>query len=212
MRTMTAAKIVSRLPRAVAGFARDRRGLAAVEFALVVPLMLVLFFGVLEFSSGVAVDRKVTLVARTLSDLTTQMKEDRLTDDELKNFFAASASILTPYQVSPTEPTLSEVYIDDKKIAKIQWSKSATIAMVSGAPQATLKDSQRKKGDTVTVPEGLLVPKTYLIWSEVSYTYKPTIGYVMAKAGIPLKNQSYTRPRQSDCVNYPAVANCTPVP
>jgi Flp pilus assembly protein TadG len=58
---------------------RDRRGLAAVEFALVVPLMLVLFFGALEFSSGVAVDRKVTLVARTLSDLTTQLKEDRLT-------------------------------------------------------------------------------------------------------------------------------------
>ena len=114
--------------------------------------------------------------------------------------------------MSPTEPTLSEVYIDDKKIAKIQWSKSATIAMVSGAPQATLKDSQRKKGDTVTVPAGLLVPKTYLIWSEVSYTYKPTIGYVMAKAGITLKNQSYTRPRQSDCVNYPALANCTPVP
>jgi Flp pilus assembly protein TadG len=209
---MTAAKIVPRLPRAVAGFARDRRGLAAVEFALVVPLMLVLFFGALEFSSGVAVDRKVTLVARTLSDLTTQLKEDRLTDDELKNFFAASASILTPYSVSPMEPTLSEVYIDDKKIAKIQWSKSATIAMVSGAPQATLKDSQRKKGDTVTVPAGLLVPKTYLIWSEVSYTYKPTIGYVMAKAGITLKNQSYTRPRQSDCVNYPALANCTPVP
>ena len=209
---MTAAKIVSRLPRAVAGFARDRRGLAAVEFALVVPLMLVLFFGALEFSSGVAVDRKVTLVARTLSDLTTQLKEDRLTDDELKNFFAASASILTPYSVSPMEPTLSEVYIDDKKIAKIQWSKSATIAMVSGAPHATLKDSQRKKGDTVTVPAGLLVPKTYLIWSEVSYTYKPTIGYVMAKAGITLKNQSYTRPRQSDCVNYPALANCTPVP
>ena len=106
---MTAAKIVSRLPRPVAGFARDRRGLAAVEFALVVPLMLVLFFGALEFSSGVAVDRKVTLVvARTLSDLTTQLKEDRLTDDELKNFFAASASILTPYSVSPIEPTLSE--------------------------------------------------------------------------------------------------------
>ena len=71
MRTMTAAKIVSRLPGAVADLARDRRGLAAVEFALIVPLMLVLFYGTLEFSSGVAVDRKVTLVARTLSDLTT---------------------------------------------------------------------------------------------------------------------------------------------
>jgi Flp pilus assembly protein TadG len=215
MRTMTAAKIVARLPGAVAGLARDRRGLAAVEFALIVPLMLVLFYGTLEFSSRVAVDRKVTLVARTLSDLMTRTV-DSVADNDLKNFFAASASILTPYEVAPTEPTISEVYIDDKKVAKIQWSKSATIATVSGAPQATLKDSQRKKGDTVAVPGGLLVPDSYLIWSEVTYTYKPAIGYVMAKAGIPLKNQSYTRPRQSKCVDYPEpvlpALPCTPAP
>ena len=70
---MTAAKIVLRLRRAVR---RLRPAIAAVvaavEFALIVPLMLVLFFGTVEFSSGVAVDRKVTLVARTLSDLTSQ--------------------------------------------------------------------------------------------------------------------------------------------
>ena len=73
MRTHDSSIRSSRACRArVAGLARDRRGLAAVEFALIVPLMLVLFFGTLEFSSGVAVDRKVTLVARTLSDLTTQ--------------------------------------------------------------------------------------------------------------------------------------------
>ena len=39
---------------------------------MIVPLMLVMFFGTVEFSSGVAVDRKVTLMARTLSDLTSQ--------------------------------------------------------------------------------------------------------------------------------------------
>jgi Flp pilus assembly protein TadG len=212
---MTAAKIVSRLLSAVAGLARDRRGLAAVEFALIVPLMLVLFFGTVEFSSGVAVDRKVTLVARTLSDLTSRSAASIL-DTDLQNFFASSASILTPYPVLPTQPTISEVFIDDKKIAKIQWSKSATIALVSGAPRATLQNSSRNKGDTVTVPDGLLVPNTYLIWSEVSYIYKPTIGYVMAKAGITLKNESYTRPRQSTCVDYPApvapAVNCAPVP
>src|SRR6476620_8022500 len=53
-------------------FRDDRRGLAATEFAIVVPLMLVMFFGTVEFSSAVAIDRKVTLMARTLSDLTSQ--------------------------------------------------------------------------------------------------------------------------------------------
>ena len=42
----------------------DRRGIAATEFAVIVPIMLVLFFGTVEFSSGVAVDRKVTLIAQ----------------------------------------------------------------------------------------------------------------------------------------------------
>jgi len=47
----------------------DRSGIAATEFAVIVPVMLLMFFGLVEFSSGVAADRKVTLVARTLSDL-----------------------------------------------------------------------------------------------------------------------------------------------
>ena len=54
----------------------ERRRIAAAtrrwNSPSIVPIMLTLFFGVVEFSSGVAVDRKVTLVARTLSDLTSQ--------------------------------------------------------------------------------------------------------------------------------------------
>jgi Flp pilus assembly protein TadG len=52
--------------------AQDRNGLAATEFAIIVPMIMVMFFGTVEFSSAVAVDRKVTLIARTLSDLTSQ--------------------------------------------------------------------------------------------------------------------------------------------
>ena len=57
--------------------------------------MLVMFFGVVEFSSGVAVDRKVTLMARTLSDLTSQSTS--VADTDMTNFFAASNAIMTPY-------------------------------------------------------------------------------------------------------------------
>src|SRR3954447_18120398 len=56
----------------VSAFLADTRALAATEFAVIVPLMLVMFFGTVEFSSTVAIDRKVTLIARTLSDLTSQ--------------------------------------------------------------------------------------------------------------------------------------------
>ena len=70
--TMSMSKLWYRARLSVLDLIEDRRGLAAIEFAMIVPIMLVMFFGTVELSSGVAVDRKVTLVARTLSDLTSQ--------------------------------------------------------------------------------------------------------------------------------------------
>ena len=168
-------------------FLRDRRGIAAVEFAFIVPLMLVLFFGTLEFSQGIAVDRKVTIMARTLSDLTSQNISVSAT--QLTNFFTASKAILTPYDNTPVRSTISELYVDPTtKVARVQWS-------VGSVPRA--------QSSTVTIPSQLQVGGTYLIFSEVSYLYVPTIGYVMSKSGLNLSDVGYTRPRQSTCVIYP---------
>jgi Flp pilus assembly protein TadG len=187
----------------------DSSGIAATEFAFIVPIMLVMFFGTVEMSSGVAVDRKVTFIARTLSDLTGQAPATdqaqtyaQISDTYIQNVFTASIAIITPYLQTPVKSTISEIYVDKNAVAKIQWSKAATIS--SGATQATLTSSSRNPGDTVTslVPTALLIKQTYLIFSEVSYLYTPTIGYVMAPAGVTISDVSYTRPRQATCVVY----------
>jgi len=213
MKATSMSKIWLRARLSVASLLHDQSGIAATEFAVIVPIMLVMFFGTVEFSSGVAVDRKLTLVARTLSDLTSQSPA-AVDDSYLKNVFTASIAILAPYSATPTQATLSEIYVDSNKIAKIQWSKAATIA--SGATQATLTTSSHNAGDTIAIPSGLLVKQTYLILSEVRYLYTPTVGYVMGKAGVTLSDVTFTRPRQNTCVDYPAVVPpavpCTPVP
>lgn len=209
--------------RSVLEMFSDRSGIAATEFAVIVPLMLVMFFGVVEFSSGVAVDRKVTLVARTLSDLTSQAPSSApqatqatVNDSYLQNVFTASISIFQPYASTPTRATVSEIYVNSGLTAKIQWSKAATIG--SGATQATLTASTRNAGDDVTsiVPPSLLVKQTYLIFSEVGYKYVPAVGYVMMPTGVSLGDVAYTRPRQVTCVvynNLPAlVAGNCPLP
>jgi Flp pilus assembly protein TadG len=176
-----------RVRRLALGFPEDCRGVAATEFAVIVPIMLVMFFGVVEFSSGVAVDRKVTLVARTLSDLTSQSIS--VADTDLTNFRNASNAILTPYASAPTNSTITELHIDTVSLAaRVQWSKGA-------AP--------RTAGTIVVIPAALAVSNTYLIMSEVTYTYVPTIGYVMGTTGVNLSDRAYTRPRQSQCVTYP---------
>jgi Flp pilus assembly protein TadG len=205
--------LISKMWRRVLDLTMDRRGVAAIEFAMIVPIMLVLFFGTVEFSSGVAVDRKVTLTARTMSDLTSQSLASPATmvDADLVNIFTASISILYPYSPTPTKAQLSEIYVDSQSIARIQWSKAGVVT--SASSPATLATSSRVAGDVVTssVPAALLIPQTYLIFSEVSYLYTPTVGYVMAKTGVNLSDVEFTRPRQGTCVLYNNVPSGCPL-
>jgi Flp pilus assembly protein TadG len=181
--------------RSVRDLFGDISGLAATEFAIVVPVMLLLFFGTDEFSSGIAVDRKVTLMARTLSDLTSQNTD--VNDTKLTNFRNASAAIMTPYSATPLKSTVTELYVDPAtKAARVQWSKG---------------DAPRAVGTTVAIPTALQVGGTYLIYSEVSYAFVPTVGYVL-KNSITLSDFTFTRPRQSTCVIYPTASPLPPCP
>jgi len=54
---------------------------------------------------------------------------------------------------------------------------------------------------TASVPAGLIVNNTELIWAQVSYVYTPTIGYVM-KTAVTLSDQFFARPRQSTTVDF----------
>jgi Flp pilus assembly protein TadG len=176
--------------RSIASLLRNERGSAAVEFAVIVPIMMAMFFGTVEFSAGIAVDRKVTLVARTLSDLTSQ--SNCVTQTDLDGFTATGKAIMTPYPSTPLLSTITSVYVDDNLDAKVKWSKGS-------APKAD--------NTTVSVPAGLKVKDTYLILAEVEYLYQPLggVNYVM-KTGVNLKEQTYTRPRQSAFVTYKATS------
>ena len=93
---------------------------AAIEFAIIAPIMLLAFFGTVEFCSAIAVDRKVTLVARTLSDLTSQ--NVGVTDAQLTAYFTVSQKILWPYTNTP-KATITELHIEPGSLApRVQWS------------------------------------------------------------------------------------------
>jgi len=176
---------IGSLRRTAAKLRVDQRGLAAVEFAFILPIMMVMLFGTIEFSQAIATDRKISLMARTLSDLTSQAT--LVTDTDLTNFFNASTAIMTPYPTAPLSSTITQIYVDASKVAKVKWSKGSVPLAVN---------------TTVTVPTTLAVADSYLIFSQVSYTYTPKIAYVMKNA-ITMSDSAFTRPRQSKCVNYP---------
>ncbi len=181
-------KFWTELKRHATRLKRDTGGMAAIEFVFIVPLMLVIFFGTIELSNGVAADRKVTITARTLSDLVSQ--NTNVTNLNISNFFTMGSAIMTPYSGTPMTLRVSAVSINGSGQATVAWSDGQGIA-------------GRAVGSTVTVPAGLIVNNTQLIWSEISYVYTPAVGYVM-KTAVTLTDQCYTRPRQSTSVTRSA--------
>ena len=195
----------ARMRLAITGFFRDRTGVAAIEFAIILPMMLVMLFGTVEFSSALAVDRKVSLVARALANLTSQGTQATSTD--LANYYVAGNKIMTPY--AAPNMTITELYIDPSSgNARVQWS--------DGYAPHGLKQ-------VITIPSTLIAtnpstgainPNQYVILSEVNTTYTPlAIPLVSAlmPASVTLSDVAYSIPRQSTCVFYlstPSPANC----
>ncbi len=190
----------SRFPALLSRLVVDARGIAAVEFSLIMPLLMLMFFGMIDVSMGVSVDRKVTMIAQSMADLASRYTA--VTDTDFANFFKIGDAMLTPYAAASLTSTISQVYIDPSTgIGKIYWSKG---------------DAPRTVSSSITVPAGLIgkdssnnvLTNQYLILAEVNYLYKPIIGYVVPKAGITLTETTYTRPRQSICVYYSTANNC----
>jgi len=181
---MRFALLLARARRPLRRFLRDKRGVSAVEFAMLLPLMITLYIGGVEVSSAIAVDRKVTQVARTLGDLVSQSTSVNATD--MTNILNAASSVVQPYSPSLIQVTVSRVDIDANQIAKVVWSK-------------TLNGTARAPNAVVTLDNALKTANTSLIWAETQYTYTPTIGYVIT-GPMTLRDQIYMRPRLSDTV------------
>src|ERR1700724_3653726 len=136
------------------GLLNDCRGIAAVEFAVIVPVMLVMFFGVVEFSSAIPLYRKTDLGGRTLSDLTSQMK-DSVADADLTSFGQTAKAIMTPYAASPLSSSITELYVEPVTlVAKVQWSRALSI---DATGNVTLGTSAHNKRDVVIIPPTLQI-------------------------------------------------------
>jgi len=176
--------VVESIERRLRRLVADERGMSAVEFAMLLPLMMTLYLGAVEVSQGIAADRKVTLAARTIGDLVSQVTS--IGNADMTNALNASSAVMSPFPISNLKVTVSSVKIDASGKATVDWSD-------------TLNGTARAKGSAVTLPAAFIVASTSLIWSEVQYTYKPVVGYVVTGT-LNLNDQIYMRPRLSDSV------------
>jgi Flp pilus assembly protein TadG len=169
--------MTSSMLRAFRRFGRDRRGVSAVEFAFIAPVMIGLYLGCVEISDGVAADRKVSLIAGALANLTAQ--DTTILPSDMTDIFNASSAIIAPYDAGKLTMSVTCLSIDANKNAKVKWSVAQSGPVKTG---------------TLTVPPALDIANTQLIYSEVSYAYTPIVGYTISGT-LTLSDHMYMSPR-----------------
>lgn len=172
----------------LARFAAAKDGLAAIEFALIAPIMVAMFYGAVELSSAVDCNSRVSRVGATVADLVAQAAS--VTSTDTSNIFKCANAILYPYASANAKIVVSSLVDNGKGGATVAWSDA----------QNTMA---RTKGATVSVPEGLITSGSggSVILAEITYTYTAPITHFLG-GPVTLKDSFYSKPRRSTTVTH----------
>ncbi len=191
----------SRLRAKIAALLTNRRGVAALEFALIAPLLLSMYFVTMEVSQAIEANKKVGRIGGMVADLITQ--QQTISKSELQAIMTIGEATLQPY--NRTQPTINvtAITITDEATPKVlvAWSrKLINGSFVTGATA----------GSVTTVPASLEIRNSFLIRVEASLAYtpvvlwaassKPALGLTAAFDGISMKETYHLRPRMSQTI------------
>lgn len=168
--------------------ARCRSGVAMVEFAIAMPVLFVLYIMSFVISDEISCNRKVTVTARTVADLTSRYAS--LTQSGLTTVMAASQQVMSPYTSGTTTVRVSELLVTSTTTATVVWSQTQT---------GSTTTQGLANGSVVTLPSNLAATGTYLILGEVTYLYQPVIG-LGTTTTMTLFDKSYMSPRISNAI------------
>ncbi|MEM7621046.1 MAG: TadE/TadG family type IV pilus assembly protein [Pseudomonadota bacterium] len=169
-------------------FYKQTRGVAATEFAMIVPVLVMLYMGSVEMGQALSVDRKVTSVASSAADLVSQSSE--VSQNDIDDIFNIAQAIMEPYDNTSTIITISSVVSDQNNNQSVDWSVSNTAG------------NAHAQGATIPgMPATITEENSSVIVAEVQYTYSSPVSYYVTGPMV-LSDTFYARPRQSVSVNF----------
>ncbi len=172
-----------------ASFSGDESGVAFVEFALILPLMLMLFLGLVEVSRGIEVAHTIDRVAHTVADLTGQTLDGGdndgqagVSDPDFRDLINAAHSMIAPLPGLPMDIVFSEVKIASTASggykALVQWSFNRE-GKANTRPCHTVLGLSNDSSLSHIAPELVNDANSisYIIVVDVSYTYSPGFSF-----------------------------------
>ncbi len=165
-------------------FFKATAGVAAIEFALIAPVLITLYFGMAELTQALMAQRRISHATATLGDLVAQGQTTSTT--ELTDVFKVGTAIMSPFPTGPLKMRVTSITANASNVAKVDWSIGQGMTGLS-------------KGSTQTVPSGVIAANQSVIKSEVTYVYSSSINYFLPSP-LTFSNTYYLRPRLSDQV------------
>lgn len=172
---------------AIARMTSNRDGIAAIEFALIAPIMIALYIGLAEISLLVTADRNVSHAASVTGDLATQVES--LDPAEIENIFQATLAVMNTDLAKSNKITVDmrSFEVDSSGVKQeIGYAKMGT-----GLPT---------KFDATSVNSTLLNSTSGLIVTRISYDYEsPSREFV----GTPTLSETFMlKPRKSTSIPF----------
>lgn len=172
----------NRLYASVGRFVRNRVGASAMEFALIAPVLILVYFGLGELGQGLMAQRRVSHVASTIGDLSAQVSI--LHDSDLADIAAVGNTMMWPMATTPLAMRITSITENASSQVLVDWSYAQGVTpYANSAP--------------ITVPTGLISnPGDSVIMSEATYAYTSPVSVVLPN-GINFSEKYYFRPRKS---------------
>ena len=160
---------------------RDERGVSAVEFALLAPVLIAFYFGMAEFCQGFMAQKRMGHVSAMVADLVAQ--EETVSIANLDDIFDIGGLIMKPFATSGLKQRVSSV-TRTSGVARVDWSRGDGL-------------TARAVNSTITLPTDLIANGESIIVSEATYDYDSPVDYFMP--GITrFSHIYYLRPRTVD--------------
>lgn len=180
-------KILDRFSlRGLKNFRKNTEGVSAIEFAIVAPVMVFIYFGGMELFLLMQADRRITTVAATIGDLAS--REVVLNNSDIDDIFAASRILIIPLDPSVARLRVTNLIADSNGNVEVDWS------------DASDNYTPRSVGSTFTnIPEGVIEENGSVIMAEVEYTYQSELDY-LPSARQTLRDRFFLRPRRTNII------------
>jgi Flp pilus assembly protein TadG len=167
----------------------DVGGAAAVEFALILPVLVLLYAVGFEICEAATVNRKLTDTTVQLANLTSQYTQ--VAKSDISTIMNASSETMTPFSNGALSVVVSEVSMDAKGNASVTWSEAYLDGVAfQGTPLTT----------PPTAPPSFQTPNSSYIVVQSTYAYTPVIAGTYMPP-ITLSSHSFMLPR--DAVSIP---------